>query len=156
MLWKALENSCGIHRRRTRWSNTTVSFMSTGESRWYQIICHATWSVDEPSEYQGAIGKAVDIHTEHIRMTDLERVASHDGLTGLLNRSKAEQMIRDRLMNNPGGNYALFIIDLDYLKMQMISMGISSAIMCSNIWRRNFVRVCAEGILLPEWAVMSS
>lgn len=87
-----------------------------GESRWYQIICHATWSVDEPSEYQGAIGKAVDIHTEHIRMTDLERVASHDGLTGLLNRSKAEQMIRDRLMNNPGGNYALFIIDLDYFK----------------------------------------
>lgn len=87
-----------------------------GESRWYQIICRATWSVDEPSEYMGAIGKAVDVHTEHTRMTDLERVASHDGLTGLLNRSKAEQMIRDRLLNNPGGNYALFIIDLDYFK----------------------------------------
>lgn len=87
-----------------------------GEFRWYQIICRATWSMDEPSEYLGAIGKAVDVHTEHTRMTDLERVASHDGLTGLLNRSKAEQMIRDRLLNNPGGNYALFIIDLDYFK----------------------------------------
>lgn len=87
-----------------------------GEFRWYQIICRATWSVDETPEYLGAIGKAVDIHTEHTRMTDLERVASHDGLTGLLNRSKAEQMIRDRLLNNPGGSYALFIIDLDYFK----------------------------------------
>ncbi|MDE7132871.1 MAG: diguanylate cyclase [Lachnospiraceae bacterium] len=87
-----------------------------GEARWYQVICRATWSVDEPSEYLGAIGKAVDVHNEHTRMTDLERVASHDGLTGLLNRSKAEQMIRDRLMNNPNGNYALFIIDLDYFK----------------------------------------
>lgn len=87
-----------------------------GESRWYQIICRATWSVDEPSEYLGAIGKAVDVHTEHTRMTDLERVASHDGLTGLLNRSKAEQMIRDRLLNFPNGKYALFIIDLDYFK----------------------------------------
>lgn len=85
-------------------------------ARWYQIICRATWSMDEPSEYMGAIGKAVDIHMEHTRMTDLERVASHDGLTGLLNRSKAEQMIRDRLLNNPNGNYALFIIDLDYFK----------------------------------------
>lgn len=87
-----------------------------GEARWYQVICRATWSVDEPSEYLGAIGKAVDVHNEHTRLTDLERVASHDGLTGLLNRSKAEQMIRDRLMNNPNGNYALFIIDLDYFK----------------------------------------
>ena len=83
-----------------------------GEPRWFQII----WSVDEPSEYLGAIGKAVDVHTEHTRMTDLERVASHDGLTGLLNRSKAEQMIRDRLLNFPNGKYALFIIDLDYFK----------------------------------------
>ena len=87
-----------------------------GEPRWFQIICRATWSVDEPSEYLGAIGKAVDVHTEHTRMTDLERVASHDGLTGLLNRSKAEQMIRDRLLNFPNGKYALFIIDLDYFK----------------------------------------
>ncbi len=87
-----------------------------GEFRWYQIICRAIWLVEETAKYLGAIGKAVDIHTEHTRMTDLECVASHDGLTGLLNRSKAEQMIRDRLLNNPGGNYALFIIDLDYFK----------------------------------------
>lgn len=87
-----------------------------GEARWYRIICRATWSSDEPAKYMGAIGKSIDIHTEHTRMTDLERVASHDGLTGLLNRSKAEELIRNRLQNNPMGNYALFIIDLDYFK----------------------------------------
>lgn len=87
-----------------------------GEERWYHVICRATWSVDEPAEYLGAIGKSIDIHTEHTRMTDLERVASHDGLTGLLNRSKAEELIRGRLLNHPDGNYALFIIDLDYFK----------------------------------------
>lgn len=86
------------------------------EVRWYRVICRATWSSDEPAEYMGTIGKAVDVHTEHTRMSDLERRASHDGLTGLLNRSKAEKMIRERLTERPGGNYALFIIDLDYFK----------------------------------------
>ena len=87
-----------------------------GESRWYRVICRATWSSDEPAVYLGAIGKSIDVHTEHTRMTDLERRASHDGLTGLLNRSKAEMLIRERLSGKPEGNYALFIIDLDYFK----------------------------------------
>lgn len=83
---------------------------------WYRMVCRATWSADEPPVYLGAIGKAVDVHTEHTMMTDLERQASHDGLTGLLNRSKAEKLIRERLEERPEGSYALFIIDLDYFK----------------------------------------
>lgn len=87
-----------------------------GESRWYRIISRATWSVDEPVEYQGAIGKAVDIHTEHTRITNLERMSSHDGLTGLLNQAAAPGIIQERLDNNPGSNFALLILDLDYFK----------------------------------------
>ncbi len=87
-----------------------------GEIRWYRIIGRATWSVEEPVEYQGAIGKAVDIHTEHTRITNLERMSSHDGLTGLLNQGAAPGVIQERLDNNPGSNFALLILDLDYFK----------------------------------------
>lgn len=87
-----------------------------GEIRWYRIISRATWSSEEPVEYQGAIGKAVDIHTEHTRITNLERMSSHDGLTGLLNQAAAPGVIQERLDNNPGANFALLILDLDYFK----------------------------------------
>ncbi len=87
-----------------------------GETRWYRIISRATWSSEEPVEYQGAIGKAVDIHTEHTRITNLERMSSHDGLTGLLNQAAAPGVIQERLDNNPGANFALLILDLDYFK----------------------------------------
>ena len=87
-----------------------------GETRWYRIISRATWSADEPVEYQGAIGKAVDIHTEHTRITNLERMSSHDGLTGLLNQVAAPGVIQERLDNNPAANFALLILDLDYFK----------------------------------------
>lgn len=86
------------------------------ETRWYRIISRATWSSEEPVEYQGAIGKAVDIHTEHTRITNLERMSSHDGLTGLLNQAAAPGVIQERLDNNPGSNFALLILDLDYFK----------------------------------------
>lgn len=87
-----------------------------GDTRWYRIISRATWSSEEPVEYQGAIGKAVDIHTEHTRITNLERMSSHDGLTGLLNQAAAPGVIQERLDNNPGANFALLILDLDYFK----------------------------------------
>lgn len=87
-----------------------------GELRWYRIVSRAMWSSDEEPEYQGAIGKAVDIHDEHTRITDLERVSSHDGLTGLLNQAAAPGVIQERLREYPDEEYAMFLLDLDYFK----------------------------------------
>lgn len=87
-----------------------------GEERWCRIIARATWSADEPPQYTGAIGKAVDIHESQMRLAALERMASHDPLTGLLNHASAKKQIVERMDSRPDGQYALVIFDLDHFK----------------------------------------
>ncbi len=87
-----------------------------GESRWYRVISHATWLNTDPPEYQGAIGKAFDINDEQNRMLALERMASHDALTGHLNHASAKKLIQARIIDHPDRHYALFILDLDHFK----------------------------------------
>ncbi len=87
-----------------------------GEPRWHQIICQALWSSEDTPRLQGAIGKAVDIHEQHMRWLHLEQTASHDGLTGLLNRASAEYIVKERLHLNPRGRFAMFVLDLDFFK----------------------------------------
>ncbi len=86
------------------------------ESRWTRIIARATWSSDQPAQYMGAIGKAVDIHEEHLQLTKLERLASHDSLVDLYNSNYAKQLVQKRLEERPGSHFALVIFDLDYFK----------------------------------------
>ncbi len=86
-----------------------------GELRWHRVIARAMWSADEPREYQGAIGKAIDIHDSRMRLEDLERAATHDAMTGLLNRASAKKLIADYL-DDEKHHYALVIVDLDYFK----------------------------------------
>ena len=87
------------------------------EHRWHRIVARATWSSDEPPRYSGAIGKATDIHETHLQLVDLERQASNDSLTGLLNHASARKQIQVRLNERPRGRYALVIFDLDLFKM---------------------------------------
>lgn len=87
-----------------------------GESRWCRIIARATWSADEPPQYTGAIGKAVDIHDSQMKLDALERLASHDTLTGLLNHASAKKQIVQRIEDHPGSQFALVIFDLDHFK----------------------------------------
>ena len=87
-----------------------------GEERWHRIIARASWSSEEPPRYTGCIGKALDIHSSRLHLENLERQASHDALTGLLNRDYAKMRIMERLADRPAGNYALAILDLDYFK----------------------------------------
>lgn len=87
------------------------------ERRWNRIMCRAMWSAGEPLRYMGAIGKVLDVHEEHTRIENLERMASHDALTGLLNHASAKKKIRERLEEKPDGKFALAMIDLDYFKM---------------------------------------
>ncbi len=87
-----------------------------GEERWHRIIARASWSSEEPPRYTGCIGKAMDIHSTRLELERLERQASHDALTGLINRAYAQERIMERLEDRPSGHYALAILDLDHFK----------------------------------------
>lgn len=87
-----------------------------GQPRWFRIIAKATWTSDEPAQYAGAIGKAVDIHDSRMKLDSLEKMASHDPLTGLLNHASAKKWIQERMDANPSEKYALAILDLDHFK----------------------------------------
>ena len=87
-----------------------------GEERWHHIVARASWSAEEPPRYTGCIGKAMDIHNSRLELESLERQASHDSLTGLVNRAYAKKRIIERLEDRPAGHYAMVILDLDYFK----------------------------------------
>lgn len=84
--------------------------------RWARIMARATWSSDEPPRYTGAIGKAIDIHDSRMKLDSLERMATHDAMTGLLNHATAKKRVQERLRDRPDGKYALIIFDLDHFK----------------------------------------
>ena len=88
-----------------------------GEHRWSRIVAHAMWSSEEPHEYQGAIGKVIDIHDTRLKLDVLEQLATHDRMTGLLNHASAKEQIIGRMAQKPDGAYALVIFDLDHFKM---------------------------------------
>lgn len=74
------------------------------------------WSPEEPHVYRGAIGKVTDIHDTRLRLDVLERLATHDRMTGLLNHASAKEQIIERLERCPDAKYALVIFDLDHFK----------------------------------------
>ena len=87
-----------------------------GAPRWCRIIARTIWSGDDPPQYTGIIGKAVDIHDSQMKLAALERAASHDTLTGLLNHASAKKRIVSRLEEEKDGQFALAIFDLDHFK----------------------------------------
>lgn len=87
-----------------------------GQFRWYRMAIKAIWTDDDHPRYTGAIGKAVDIHDSRLKMEELEKRASHDNLTGLLNHASAREMIMQRMQQAPEGKFALAIFDLDKFK----------------------------------------
>ena len=87
-----------------------------GELRWHQIVLRTIWTTDTPPRFEGALGKAIDIHDTHEKMADLEKKATRDAMTGLLNRSAARDRIEARIQERPESHYALGIFDLDFFK----------------------------------------
>ena len=87
-----------------------------GEIRWFRIIARAIWSSDDQPRYTGTIGKAFDIHESRTRLDNLEQMASHDALTGLLNHASAKIRIQERIQSRPEDKCALAILDLDHFK----------------------------------------
>ena len=63
----------------------------------------------------------MDIHEARLRLDALERMASHDTLTRLLNIDYAERRIEERL--SAGGEYVLMLLDVDNIKEANDSRG---------------------------------
>ncbi len=87
-----------------------------GQTRWHHIVLRTIWTTDTPPRFQGALGKAIDIHDARQRITALEKKAARDSMTGLLNRAAAKERIGERMEERPNSHYALGIFDLDYFK----------------------------------------
>lgn len=96
--------------------NYDCSIKIKGVDRWMSIIARATWSNDEPPEFLGAIGKALDIHETRTKMDALEEMASHDALTGLYNYKCAKLLIQNMMIDKPDSKFALGIFDIDRFK----------------------------------------
>lgn len=84
--------------------------------RWFSIVSRTLWSEEEPSRCIGVIGKAVDIHDSRMKTDALEKKASTDPLTGLLNHASAKKQIQEYLTQHPSRKFALVVFDLDKFK----------------------------------------
>lgn len=87
-----------------------------GAKTWCKIVANSLWSDTEPPEYEGAIGKIVDINDETEEMRNLELKANLDSKTGLFNNDAARQHINSALALGHGNRYALVMFDLDNFK----------------------------------------
>lgn len=90
-------------------------FSYNGALRWFRVIAQVLWSSDEASKPISVIGKMVDIHNARTNLEFLERQASTDALTNLLNHASAKKQITERLKNH-SSKFALAILDLDHFK----------------------------------------
>ena len=86
------------------------------ELRWSRVICRSMWAYEEQPYMTGCIGKIVDIHEEYEKIKNLQRMASYDGLTGLLNQSTSKRLVKERLHEGEGKDFILAIFDIDYFK----------------------------------------
>ena len=86
------------------------------ELRWSRVICRSMWAYEEQPYMTGCIGKIVDIHEEYEKIKNLQRMASYDGLTGLLNQSTSKRLVKERLPEGEGKDFILAIFDIDYFK----------------------------------------
>lgn len=87
-----------------------------GEKKWYKVIGKAMWSDGEAPEFEGAIGKIVDVNDETEAMEFLELKAETDSRTGLLNHNAAKSRISRILAANKDRSYVLVIFDIDDFK----------------------------------------
>ncbi len=87
-----------------------------GEKKWNKIIAKVMWGESEKPEFEGAIGKIMDINDETVALEDMEEKANKDFKTGLFNLQAAKKIINDRLSEKKGKRYALAVFDLDNFK----------------------------------------
>ncbi len=87
-----------------------------GEKTWNKIVAKVLWGDSERPEFEGAIGKIMDVNDDTIALENLEDKANRDSRTGLLNHNAARRIINERLAEGKGKKYALAFFDVDNFK----------------------------------------
>lgn len=84
----------------------------SGSYRWFRS--RSTAVLNDEGEVVKVLGMLSDIHSEKRKLMAIENQAKKDDLTGIYNRSAAEELIDSYIENDVPG--ALFIIDVDNFK----------------------------------------
>jgi putative two-component system response regulator len=84
-----------------------------GRMRWHKVLVRVMWSEGENPQYEGAIGKIIDIHDNVENIRHLEELTTKDPMTGLLNHNAARELIEATLHSTKNSQYALILFDLD-------------------------------------------
>lgn len=87
-----------------------------GQERWYRLIAQTLWKSSETKHFYKVVGKAIDINDFREKQRELEDLATRDALTGLLNKENAGKQIINLMKSNPGGKFALVMLDIDRFK----------------------------------------
>lgn len=88
-----------------------------GKKTWCKVIAMTIWANTDPPEYEGAIGKIIDIDQQEHELKNLEKKASIDNKTGLFNHDAAKTKINALLLNSDRDTrYAMIFFDLDDFK----------------------------------------
>lgn len=89
-----------------------------GSPRWFNLAARALWGEgdDGKPDYKGSIGKFVDIQENREIMTDLERRATQDSLTGLYNHAYARKLIIENFKEFPEDTFVMMVLDMDNFK----------------------------------------
>lgn len=120
--------------------------------------------VDDEGKIHEIIGIANNVTSRKIEEEQAKYQASHDFLTGLLNRRAFEETTNQKLQENPHRNYAIMVMDLDGFKKVNDSLGhlagdqvlkkVSARLkVCAQRWEEEII-LCRMGgdefaILLP-------
>ena len=99
-------------------SETVCVQLDDGGERWVQLI-GTSLAVD--GDVVRVIGSAADITEERANIARLEYLATHDPLTGLVNRRSIVECINETL--EVDGSGAVMMLDLDYFKVINDSLG---------------------------------
>lgn len=98
--------------------NYETDVVMDGSAHRCKIKIMKQYSLEEDEYvYSGAVGKMEDITVDYQKRAELERAATHDPLTGVLNKAHSRKLIEYYLQNHKKINYTLAFIDLDRFKM---------------------------------------
>lgn len=123
------KNRCSVSNLKADFENGIKKFQMIVSLRSDNMICK--WTEITAKIYSSKISKTLnlilflkDLDEEEKEKRQLQRSASYDALTGLLNRKSVTEKIEECLLNGKNHDkHALLFIDLDYFKLVNDNLG---------------------------------
>lgn len=101
---------------RSMFHDVIVKVDQNGGEHWWRLTGKPTF--DEKGEFTGYLGSASDITSERLAERKVNFLAHHDSLTGLLNRGKFTEHLRQAVarLERYGSPFTVLYLDLDQFK----------------------------------------